>query len=118
MALGVKLDVDALVCDKSVVAAAVLEIIRRANIRTIHDFYEDDVEIVELKVNPESAAAGKKLFEIALPKGVLVGFVIRGKDIVVPKGDTELLGGDVLGLVARKQSIAGLEIAFGGPGGV
>jgi trk system potassium uptake protein TrkA len=118
MALGVKLDVDALICDKSVVAAAVLEIVRRANIRTIHDFYEDDVEIVELKVDPASAAADKKLFEIALPKGVLVGFVIRGKDIVVPKGDTVLLGGDVLGLVARKQSIAGLETAFGGPGGV
>jgi trk system potassium uptake protein TrkA len=117
MALGPGMAVDAMVCDKSAVAAAVLEMIRRARIRTIHDFYEDDVEILELRIAKDSVASGRRLLDMSIPKRVLIGYVIRGKDIVVPKGDTVLQGGDTLGLVAHKQSITGIEAAFGGVDG-
>lgn len=117
MPLGAKLDVDALVSIKGVVAAAVLETVRRANIRTIHGFYEDDVELVELTVGSESMVSGLSLKEIELPKGVLVAFVIHGQEMLVPTGATVLNGGDVLGLVTRKKSIPGLERVFGGKRG-
>jgi len=117
MALGPSLDIDALVSVKDVVAASVLEIVRRANIRTIHGFYEDDVELVELSVEPGSDVAGKSLREIGLPKGVLVAFVMQGESLLVPSGSTVLEGGCVIGLVSRKKSIAGLELVFGGSGG-
>lgn len=117
MVLGPTLDIDALVSVKDVIAASVLEIVRRANIRTIHGFYEDDVELVELRVEPGSGVAGLSLKEIGLPKGVLVAFVMRGESMLVPSGSTVLEGGCVIGLVSRKKSIAGLELIFGGPGG-
>jgi len=117
MPLGAKLDVDALVSIKGVVAAAVLETVRRANIRTIHGFYEDDVELVELTVGAASTVAGRSLREIDLPKGVLVAFVIHGEAMLVPTGATTLNVGDVLGLVSRKKSIPGLERVFGGDRG-
>lgn len=117
MALGPALDIDALVSVKDVVAASVLEIVRRANIRTIHGFYEDDVELVELRVEPGSGVSGLSLKEIGLPKGVLVAFVMQGESMLVPSGSTVLEGGSVIGLVSRKKSIAGLELVFGGPGG-
>lgn len=111
------LEVDALVSVKSVVAATMLELVRRAHIRTIHDFYEDDVELVELSLGKDSLVSGKPLKELSLPKGVLVGFAFQGDTIVVPTGDTVLQGGDVVGFIARKGSIAGLERIFGGARG-
>jgi trk system potassium uptake protein TrkA len=118
MAVGAKLDIDALISIKGVVAAAVLETVRRANIKTIHDFYEDDVELVELCVDGAAQIAGRSLKEISLPKGVLVAFVIQGGDMIVPTGATTLNGGDVIGLVSRKKSITGLETVFGGQRGL
>jgi trk system potassium uptake protein TrkA len=118
MVLGSSLDVDALVSVKDVVAAAVLETVRRANIRTIHGFYEDDVELVELRVDAASDVSGRSLKEIVLPKGVLVAFVLQADEMLVPTGATVLNGGDVIGLVARKQGIAVLERVFGGQRGL
>lgn len=115
--LAGSLDVDALVSIKGSTAASILAIIRRAHIRTIHSFYEDDVEIVELTLEPSAQVIGKKLKEIALPKGTLVAFVIRGKIITVPTGETELQQGDVVAIVVRKSAITKLETVFGDIGG-
>lgn len=118
MALGSRLDVDALVSIEAVVAAAVLKTVRRANIKTIHAFYEDDVELVELRVHAEAQVSGLSLMEINMPKEVLVAFVIKGDEMIVPTGATVLNGGDVIGLVSRKKSISGLERVFGSHRGV
>lgn len=114
MAVGTKLDVDALVSVKGVVAAAVLETVRRGNIKTIHQFYEDAVELVELRIATGSRVSGLSLKQIELPKGVLVAFVMQGDVLIVPTGATVLNGGDIIGLVSRKKSIPGLENIFGG----
>lgn len=118
MAVASRLDIDAQVSIKGVVAAAVLETVRRGNIKTIHGFYEDDVELVELRVDTASRVSGRPLKDIDMPKGVLVAFVMQGDDMNVPTGATILLGGDVIGLVSRKKSIAGLEQVFGAQRGV
>jgi trk system potassium uptake protein TrkA len=118
MAVASRLDIDAQVSIKGVVAAAVLETVRRGNIRTIHSFYEDDVELVELRVGAGSRVSGLPLKDIDLPKGVLVAFVMKDDEMSVPTGATILLGGDVIGLVSRKKSIAGLEHVFGSQRGV
>jgi len=114
LALGATLEVDALVSVKSVVAASVLELVRKAHIRTIHRFYEDDVEIVELVIDPLSPAAGKQLHELSLPKGTLVAFAIKGDQMVVPKGSTVLDHGDTVAFIVRKKAIPSLERTFGG----
>lgn len=110
MAVGTKFDVDALVSVKSVVAAAVLETVRRGNIKPIHQSYED---AVALRLAAGSRVSGLSLRQIDLPKGVFVAFVMQGEELVVPTGATVLNGGDIIGFVSRKKSIPGLEIIFG-----
>lgn len=115
--LAGRLDIDAFISIKAVVAASILKIVRRGNIRTIYRFFEDDVELVELKIKKGSEVTGHSLKEISLPKDVLVAFVIRNKAITVPNGDTILEKEDIIGIVSRKKSIAGLESIFGGSDG-
>jgi trk system potassium uptake protein TrkA len=112
--LGATLDVDALISVKGVVTAAVLEMVRRANIRTVHDFYEDNVELVELRISGDSPIARLELQKVDMPKGVLVAYVMRGDEMIVPTGATRLEGGDSLGIVSRKSDIPNLERVFGG----
>jgi len=118
LVLGPKMDIDSFVSANGAVAAAVLATVRKAHIRTIHDFYEDDVEIVELKLDPRSVIAGSRLRQIEFPGDVLVAFVMKNEAIIVPNGETVLSVGDTIGLVARKKSIAILESIFEGPDAV
>jgi len=110
-----KLDLDAIVCANDAVGAAVLEIVRKGHMRTIFGFYEDDVEIIELRVDGASPVAGLSLRDVELPADVLIAFIMKNDSFIVPSGETVLVGGDEIGLVARKQHITALESIFGGP---
>jgi len=116
--LAGELTVDALISVKNAAAASILSLIRRGHIKTIHSFYEADVEIVELTLDKNSHAIGKSLKELALPRGTLVAFVINKHTVTVPTGDTMLHDGDTVALVVRKNAITKLEAVFGGSVGI
>lgn len=54
------------------------------------------VQIIEVQISAEAPVAGKKLWEISLPKEAIVGCVLRGDAAIIPRGDTRLLPGDTL----------------------
>ncbi len=106
-------DIDAFLSQKSVVAGAVLDIVRKANIRRLHGFTEGDFELVELSVGEEFGKAGKCIKDFGIPKGMLVAFVIHGGRTIIPTGDTTILPKDIVGLVLPKDQISRLESLFG-----
>lgn len=111
--LGPDMDVDSYVCANDSVAARILEIVRKGHIRTIYSFYEDSVEIVELQISPYSPVQSKSLLEIELPRQVLVAFVQKNSEFIVPTGSTILNSGDMIGLITPKDRIRELEQVFG-----
>lgn len=86
-----------------------------------------DVDLVELFVTEDLAIAGKELRQVPELERALVAAIVRGPRVLIPKGDTRLLAGDVLLLtsqretdvVARVTAWARGEVARGGtpPGG-
>ncbi|HSV56140.1 MAG TPA: FAD-dependent oxidoreductase [Magnetospirillaceae bacterium] len=112
--LSPMLGLDAIVSMRTVLTSSILNIVRRANIRTLHAFNEDDVELVELSIREDSPAASRTVRDLGLPKGALVAFVLRGGVSPIPNGDTRLLPGDEVGILTKKDSIQRLEEAFGG----
>lgn len=60
--------------------------------------------LVEATVTPGSHAAGKQIFDLHLPPGVLIALIGRGKDVIVPDGGTLIEVGDHLLLVTRTEA--------------
>jgi cell volume regulation protein A len=60
----------------------------------IHALRQVDGEIVDYTVQPGSLVAGLQLRELALPDGVLVSLIVRGQEVVMPRGSSTLLPGD------------------------
>lgn len=54
------------------------------------------VQIVEVQIGSRSPVAGKKLWEITLPRESIVGCILRSDKSVIPRGDTRILAGDTL----------------------
>ncbi|MGC9221170.1 MAG: potassium channel family protein [Solirubrobacteraceae bacterium] len=55
---------------------------------------DEHLEIIELDVASDSAAAGRTVSEITLPEGVLIISVLRSGRGFVPRGDTVIEAGD------------------------
>ncbi len=110
--LASKMEVDVLVNLKTAVVNTVLNIVRKAHIKTLHTFYEDDIDLVELKIHEDSKPAGKKIQDIGIPKGALIIFVIRNEENIIPSGSTVLFGGDQIGIIVKKDAVSKLEDVF------
>jgi trk system potassium uptake protein TrkA len=110
--LSAKLEIDSVINLKSAVVNSILYIIRKANIRTLYSFYEDDIELVDLKIQDTSKAAGKKVRDISMPRGSLIIYIMRNGSGIIASGSTELLPGDEIGIIIKKEAIPKLETVF------
>lgn len=64
---------------------------------------EGRVSIFEVYIGKTSPAVEKKLWEIALPQDSIVGCLLRGNTSMIPRGDTRILEGDTLVVIAKKE---------------
>jgi len=62
-----------------------------------------DGEIVDYTVAPAARVSGHGLRDLALPEGVAVTLVVRGSEVIMPRGSTVLRPGDHAFLAMRRQ---------------
>ena len=66
-------------------------------LRTFNDFQEEsDVCFVKVVVGKNHPWAGKKLKDCVMPREFLVVLLLRGNEVIVPNGNTDIGAGDVL----------------------
>jgi trk system potassium uptake protein TrkA len=75
---------------------------------------EGRVNVTEILLDAGSPVAGKRLKDIVLPENALVAVVIRGDQPIVPRGATQLLGGDRVVLITLPENHGPVLKAFTG----
>jgi potassium/hydrogen antiporter len=63
-------------------------------------------DLVEIAILPNTAAAGKQIVEVGLPRGALIVLVSRDDKFLVPSGGTALEVGDKLLVLADKSELS------------
>lgn len=70
--------------------------------RTFTDYSENSrIQFVQLPIGGEHPWVGKKICEIMTLPGTLISVIKRGSQVVVPKGQTEIMEGDTVVLGAQ-----------------
>ncbi|MCP9790487.1 potassium/proton antiporter [Vulcanococcus limneticus Candia 3F8] len=69
----------------------------------LHTLRQVDGEIVDYTLQPQAQVAGLQLRDLALPDGVLVTLILRGKQVVMPRGQTALEPGDHVFVAMRSR---------------
>ena len=64
-----------------------------------------DGDIVEYPIWEGSRADGLRIRELALPDGVVVAMIVRGRQVIPPRGSTKLASGDVLHILVRQEAV-------------
>ena len=91
-----QMGVDSVVCAISAVTSIIQQQAFIDEMTTVIPVGQGRVQIVEVQIPGESPVAGKKLWEITLPKESIVGCILRGDTTMIPRGDTRILAGDTL----------------------
>ena len=58
-----------------------------------------------IRIADSSPAKGKQVKDLPLPREVLLGPITRGKDLIIPHGETELREGDRVILMGTPQDV-------------
>ncbi len=64
-----------------------------------------DGALEQVEISFLSPAAGKKVKEVDLPKEVLLGPILRGKELIIPDGETELQATDRVTLLGKRKDV-------------
>lgn len=71
-------------------------------------------QVIERDIHAASPTAGASLAEMQLPRGLIVGAVIRGDRVFVPRGDTRIEVGDRVILFVEEAEVPLLTLFFPG----
>ncbi len=104
--------IDAGVSTRLAAANEILRHIRRGQIFSVATFQDTEVEAIEFQVGDDSESIGKTLHGIGLPRSAIVGGIVRGKEVFIPHGTTEIHAGDRLIAIALPQAISAVEKLF------
>ena len=64
-----------------------------------------DGALERVEVSFLSPVAGQKVREVDLPKEVLLGPILRGKELIIPDGETEIRAMDRVTLLGKKKDV-------------
>ncbi len=100
---------------RAITISSVLSHIRRGRVRQVHTITDGAGEVIELEAVDESQVSGKKINELDLSYGIKFGAIMRGDDIILPGGNTEITPGDRIVAFAMADAIDDLEKLFFAP---
>ena len=109
-----KMGVDRVVCAITAITNIIEQQAFVDKMTNIIPLAEGHVRIAEIPVCADAPIAGKKLWEVNLPQDVIIGCVLRGEKVMIPRGDTRILAGDMLVLISGNATeIADIEALTG-----
>ena len=109
-----KMGIDRVVCAISVVTSIIEQQAFIEKITNIIPIGEGRIHLAEVPVTDNAPVVGKRLWEIDLPKEVIVGCILRGDTTMIPRGDTRILAGDMLVVISGNgQEVAAVQALTG-----
>ena len=85
---------------------------RRGRIRSVHTLADGFGELIEAEALETSSLVGVPLREAKLPKGVVLGAIVREGEVVIPRGGTVVRAGDLVILFTASQAVKKVENLF------
>ncbi len=82
------LGIDVTVDPRETTVSSILQHMRRGRIRGVQSLSNGRAEVVEGEALETSPLVGKPLRDMRLPAGITIGVIIRGEQIIMPRGAT------------------------------
>lgn len=109
-----KLGMMDVVSPRSIASERVREYIDSGYSANIVSLKRGAAQVIERRLAPASPAAGVTLAEMSPPRGLIVGAVVRGDKVFVPRGKDRLEAGDTVILFVQEEHVPTVHLLFPG----
>lgn len=108
------LGINSSISTRLAVVDRIMKFVRKGQVLSVTTFHEEEeVEAIELVATPGSKFLGKKLKDAHLPRGAIVGAIVRPSgEVIVPRGDAIIREKDRVLFFCLEQLVPELESAF------
>ncbi len=107
--LGIDIPIDS----TKIIAKIIEEEVSFSDFVNLLSFKRGKLSIVRVDLPTDSPVINKQILEIHLPKDSVLVSIVRGEEVIVPKGDTRLLPGDdiiALTLIGNEPQLLNLLV--------
>ena len=94
--------VDSVVCATTAISSIIEQQALMNDLNTVMPL-GSHIQVAELVITGDAPSIGRKLWEIELPKAVIVGCIVRGEQSMIPRGDTRIMKDDKLILIVSDE---------------
>jgi trk system potassium uptake protein TrkA len=101
--------VDVVISPRHAAVDKIMQFIRRGKILSVSSLPEENAEAFEAVAMETSDIVGRPLREIEFPRDAIVGALVRGSEVIIPKGSTVIEPGDRVMIFALKPAVPQVE---------
>ena len=101
------LDLDSIIYPKNVASDVIVRYVRAmkntigSNVETLYNIIMDKIEASEFIVKEGAPVIGVPLMELQLKRDLLIASILRGKQVIIPRGHDTIEAGDHVVVVSR-----------------
>ncbi len=113
------LDLGSVVCPRNICAETILSYVRArqasidSNLEVLYRLFNNRAEAMEFSVRESSGITGVPLKDLSLKQGVIISFIKRGKDVIIPSGSDTIEVGDSVMVVTTQSGFTDLTDILG-----
>ncbi|HZJ82517.1 MAG TPA: Trk system potassium transporter TrkA [Clostridia bacterium] len=112
-----KLGIDFALDPTNIIAADILKFIRGGRVVSVSLLLGEQAEVTEIIVDKDIPIVGKALWELELPKGIIIGSIVRDRKVIVPNGETIVMAKDRLIIFCIASNVPHLQVFMKGKKG-
>ncbi|MDA3779760.1 MAG: Trk system potassium transporter TrkA [Bacteroidales bacterium] len=105
-----KLGIDVAFNPVNITASDILKFIRGGKVVSVSLLLTGQAEVTEVIVGKKIFVVGKKIEELKLPKGIIIGSIVREELVIIPNGGTYIYEGDRLIIFCLLEHVPLLDI--------
>ncbi|HZH92992.1 MAG TPA: Trk system potassium transporter TrkA, partial [Tissierellaceae bacterium] len=107
-----RLKIDAAINPVYITASSILKYIRGGKVVSVSLLLGGNAEVTEIIIDKDLPCVGKRLIDLTMPKGMIIGAIVRDNDVIIPKGNTELMANDRIVVFCLSENLEGLKMFF------
>ncbi|NLS44202.1 MAG: Trk system potassium transporter TrkA [Firmicutes bacterium] len=107
-----RLDIDVALNPLYITVSNILKNIRGGKVVSVSLLLGGDAEVTELIVGEDSLFLGKSLHSLNLPKGIIIGAIVRKGEVIIPKGDSIIMPKDRIVVFSLTEDLPTLKLFF------
>ncbi len=86
--------IDVLISPKISTEGSILKYVRKGKVYNVASVKGTNAEVLEIEAEEGSPITGGRIMDLNLPDGIILGGIVRGKEVIIPDGNLQVQAND------------------------